>query len=73
MGIEGVTKEAVQVEVNVAFDDKECSAVFTILEANDAVKQVQEESGILIHGILGIPFLVKNKWILDFNKMELQC
>ena len=73
IGIEGVTKEAMQIKANMAFDDKECSVIFTILEANDAVKGVQEESGIQIHGILGIPFLINNRWILDFNKLELQC
>ena len=73
MGIDGMAKGAMQIEATVAFDEKECPVIFTILEANDAVKQVQEESGIQIHGILGIPFLVNNKWILDFNKLELQC
>ena len=73
MGIDGMAKGAMQIEATLAFDEKECPIIFTILEANDAVKQVQEESGIQIHGILGIPFLVKNKWILDFNELELQC
>lgn len=73
MGIDGMAKGAMQIEATVAFDEKECPVIFTILEANDAVKQVQEESGIQIHGILGIPFLINNKWILDFNKLELQC
>ena len=72
MGIEGMAKEAMQVETNVTFDKKECSVIFTILEANDAVKQVQEESGIQIHGILGVPFLTQNKWIIDFKNLTIK-
>jgi hypothetical protein len=29
---------------------------------------VQEKTGIQIHGILGIDFIVTNKWILDFER-----
>lgn len=71
IGIEGVTKEAMQIKANMAFDDKECSVIFTILEANDAVKEVQEESGIQIHGILGIPFLIAHGSILNFNNLTI--
>ena len=71
MGIEGMTKGAMQIEATVAFDEKECPVIFTILEANDAVKQVQEESGIQIHGILGTPFLIAHGSILNFNNLTI--
>ena len=43
------------------------------MDANAAILQIQKESGIQIHGILGIPFLTQNKWILDFNNLSVQC
>lgn len=71
--IEGVEKNVSLVETTLSFEDKDVTASFSVLDATDAVLQVQKESGIQIHGILGIPFLTQNKWILDFNKLTLQC
>lgn len=73
IGIDGVEKKTNQVETTISFDGKDVSTSFSVLNATEAVMQVQKESGIQIHGILGIPFLTKNKWILDFNKLTLQC
>lgn len=73
IGIDGIERETQQVSTNVSFEDKKVSATFSILDATETVKRVQQESGIQIHGILGIPFLIQNKWILDFNKLILQC
>ena len=38
----------------------------------DAIRQIQEETGVQIHGILSTDFLVKNKWILDFDKLTIR-
>lgn len=73
MGIEGTQQRANQVKANISFDDKESRVTFSVLEANAAILQIQKESGIQIHGILGIPFLTQNKWILDFNNLSVQC
>ena len=69
IGIEGVEKNVGIVETTLSFEDKETTATFSVMDANKAVIHVQQESGIQIHGILGIPFLTQNKWILDFNKL----
>lgn len=71
MGIEGIEKSVMQVDATLSFEDKNITTIFSILDATDAVIQVQKECGIQIHGILGIPFLTQNKWILDF-KLALQ-
>ena len=73
MGIDGVSNEVNQVEAVIAFDDKDIKTSFSILDATRAVLQIQNEHGVQIHGILGIPFLTRNKWILDFNKLNVQC
>ena len=73
MGIEGTQQRTNQVEATISFDDKESRVTFSVIEANAAILQIQQESGIQIHGILGIPFLTQNKWILDFNNLSVQC
>ncbi len=71
IGIEGVEKNVGLVETTLSFEDKETTATFSVMDATRAVIHVQQESGIQIHGILGIPFLTQNKWILDFNKLNI--
>lgn len=73
MGIEGTQRRTNQVEATISFDDKESRVSFSVMDANAAILQIQKESGIQIHGILGIPFLTQNKWILDFNNLSVQC
>lgn len=73
IGIEGEEKNVELVETTLSFEDKETTTEFSVMDATKAVIYVQQESGIQIHGILGIPFLTQNKWILDFNKLTLQC
>lgn len=73
IGIEGEEKNVELVETTLSIENKEATATFSVMDATRAVIHVQQESGIQIHGILGIPFLTQNKWILDFNKLTLQC
>ncbi len=73
MGIEGTQQRTNQVETSISFDNRESRVTFSVIEANAAILQIQKESGIQIHGILGIPFLTQNKWILDFNNLSVQC
>lgn len=73
MGIEGTQQEVSQVETSISFDNMESRVTFSVMDANAAILQIQKESGIQIHGILGIPFLTQNKWILDFNNLSVQC
>lgn len=73
MGIEGTQQRTNQVEATIFFDDKESRVTFSVMDANAAILQIQKECGVQIHGILGIPFLTQNKWILDFNNLSVQC
>lgn len=69
MGIDGKMKESFSVNAQLSFDDLHYSAPFAILEATDAIHQVYSETGVQIHGILGIPFLIDNGCIIDFNNL----
>lgn len=72
MGIDGSIKPGFNVKAELQFDDLRYNAPFVVLEANDAVIQVQAETGIQIHGVLGIPFLMESKCLIDFEKLIIQ-
>lgn len=69
MGIDGSVKPTIIVNADLQFDDLRYEAPFVVLEANDAITQVQAETGIQIHGVLGIPFLMENKCLIDFDNL----
>lgn len=69
MGIEGEYKEASVIEATFNFEGIDYTSTFSVFNGSDAIRQVQEETGVQIHGILSTDFLVKNKWILDFDKL----
>lgn len=72
MGVAGETKETAQVEATLSFGNIHTTSVYSVLDSHKAVATIQNETGIQIHGILGIPFLTQNKWILDFNKLTVK-
>ena len=72
MGIDGSTSNVSQVKGEITFEEKQSEVKFYVMDATEAISKVQKESGIQIHGILGIPFLVENKWILDFSKLNIK-
>ena len=72
MGIEGNYKECPTIEATFTFEGNDYTSTFTVLDATNTVAQIQEETGVQIHGILSTDFLVKNKWILDFDKLTIK-
>lgn len=71
MGIEGEIRKTPSITANISFGEVETSAIYSVLDNDKAVASIQNETGIQIHGILGIPFLMQNKWILDFNNLKI--
>ena len=69
MGIEGNYKECPTIEATFNFEGTSYTSTFSVLNASEAIKQLQDETGVQIHGILGIPFLTENKWIIDFGNL----
>ena len=72
MGIEGHYEETSTIEATFNFEGIDYTSTFSVLDATDAIAQVQQETGVQIHGILSTDFLVKNKWILDFDKLTIK-
>ncbi|WP_297604141.1 aspartyl protease family protein [uncultured Alistipes sp.] len=73
MGIEGNYKECPTIEATFTFEGIDYTSTFAVLDATNAVTQIQEETGVQIHGILSTDFLVRNKWILDFETYNVKC
>ena len=69
MGIDGHYTEAPVIEATVNFEGVDYTSTFVVLDASEAIAQVEEETGVQIHRILGIPFLMENKWIINFDKL----
>lgn len=73
MGIEGHYKETPIIEATFNFEGKNYTSTFSVLNASEAVKQVQQETGTQIHGVLGTQFLMENQWIIDFETYNVKC
>lgn len=71
VGINGNPVNVPQIEVPLYFENIKVITIFSVLDASPAISQIQTESGIQIHGILGIPFLTQNEWILDFKNLTI--
>ena len=71
MGIEGNYQETPIVEATFNFEGVDYTSSFSVLDASSAMKQVQQETEVQIHGILSTNFLIENKWILDFDKLTI--
>lgn len=67
MGIEGHYEETPTIEATFNFEGINYTSNFSVLDATDAITQVQQETGVQIHGILSTNFLLENKWIIDFD------
>lgn len=72
MGIDGEKNVAIQIEISLSFGGQNSKALFSVIDTDKAIAQIQSETGVQIHGILGIPFLIDNKWILDFNNFKIK-
>lgn len=71
MGIEGEYKETPVIEATFNFEGTDYTSTFSVLDATEAIAQVQKETGIQIHGVLGTQFLLENGWKIDFNKLQI--
>ena len=70
-GIEGTNITSKQVKGKVEFEGIESEVRFVVLAENKSISQIQNETGVQVHGILGVPFLTQNKWIIDFKNLTI--
>lgn len=70
-GIDGNMMKSQEVKAVVTFGELQTETIFSVVEANEAVNHLEESNGFQLHGILGVDFLTKNKWIIDFKKLQI--
>lgn len=70
-GIEGNMVKSQEVKAIITFGEKPSETIFSVVEADEAVNHMEEANGFQLHGILGVDFLTKNKWIIDFDKLQI--
>ena len=73
MGIEGHYQEAPVIEATFNFEGIDYTSTFSVLDASDAIAQVQGETGIQVHGVLGTQFLLENGWSIEFKRLIVSC
>lgn len=66
-GIDGNYKENPCVEAELSIGDKSFMVRFNAVNADQTVINLQNDYGFQLHGILGIPFLVDNHCVINFN------
>jgi hypothetical protein len=71
MGVEGNSKETPIVEALVIIAGAGIRTKFSVVNMNNTIIQLQDETGLQLHGFLGIPFLMDNKCILNFCNQEI--
>ena len=70
-GIEGTIMQGKQVNGTIRIDEEEIPVEFLVVKATSSLSNIQKETGIQVHGILGIPFLTKSQCILDFKELTI--
>lgn len=71
MGVDGKYQDVIIVNATLEIEGVEIKSDFNVVDMSEAVIQLQDETGLQLHGLLGIPFLMDNKCILDFSKQEI--
>lgn len=69
-GIDGEVKLSMPTcTMEVKYKDNSFEDTFTILSMDSAFRQVKEDSGVQLHGILGSLFFQKYKYVIDFKSL----
>lgn len=71
MGVDGKYQDVIIVNATLEIEGVELKSDFNVVDMSDVVMQLQDETGLQLHGLLGIPFLMDNKCIIDFGKQEI--
>ena len=71
MGVDGKYQDVIIVNATLEIEGVELKSDFNVVDMSDAVMQLQDETGLQLHGLLGVPFLMDNKCIIDFGKQEI--
>lgn len=68
-GLDGVAKDGGMVEILLSYKDRVFSVQFMSIDMLDTFAKMKSHFGVTLHGILGVDFFDKYKYVLDFNSM----
>lgn len=71
-GIDGIKQKVDVVILPFSFEERLYKLKFCVKPLFEAFKDIEVESGIQVHGLLGTDFLLENKWIVDFNELTIE-
>ena len=68
----GKTETTLTATFDFTIDDTlKFSEPFTCMDCSIGFNQIEKETGYQLHGILGVDFLVKYQWKIDFEKLQI--
>ena len=70
-GIDGTKHKVDVVHLPFIINEKEYQQDFCVKPLHDAFKDIENECGLQVHGLLGTDFLMENKCFIDFKEMIL--
>lgn len=69
MGIDGNITYHKSIQTILTYSQLKFNVNFVTGDFSQAFNNVKSESGVTIHGILGVDFFTRNNYILDFDKL----
>lgn len=69
-GVEGQKRIVNRASMTLNICNQDYDACFNIANLSGSFEEIEKQCGIQLHGIIGIDFLVKNKWTLDFATQQ---
>ena len=71
-GLEGTKHKVDMITLPFNFEGQVYKPTFCVKPLLNAFKGIEEDSGIQVHGLLGTDFLLENKWIINFDKLDIE-
>ena len=70
-GIDGTKHKVDVVILPFNFEGYTYKPKFCVQQRSDAFKEIAEDSGIQVHGLLGTDFLIEHKWSIDLKELNI--
>lgn len=70
-GVDGKKTETIKVKTTLTICNKDCDITFLVREDDEAAKQLSQDMGFPICGIIGSYFMAKHGWVIDLAKQEI--
>lgn len=69
LGLEGEAKEVNSCNITLEFNSKEYPYEYLIKDMSAPFGSIKQQTGVVIHGLIGSSFFNKFKYVLDFEEL----